>query len=250
MLLTIITATYNSEKTLERTLNSLLNQTISNFEFIIVDGNSTDNTISIIKSFEEKFKEKKNDFRWISEEDKGIYDAFNKGVRLSKGTWISFLGSDDYYLENSLEVYENEITKQTKEIDFIHSVVEVQGKKIIKDKWEWKKFRRSMNIAHVGAFHHKKYFDKYGFFDTNYKIAGDYELLLRAQDKLKTHWFKRTTAIMADGGISNSQIKKVYIETTKAKIESGKVSFITSKFDFYKWMLKYKLKTFLGAFIR
>ncbi len=250
MVFSIITATFNSEKTLERTIKSLLSQNISNFEYIIVDGKSTDSTLDIIKAFENEFKNKKIPFTWISEKDKGIYDAFNKGIKLSKGNWISFLGSDDYYIEGALESYIIEIEKLNENFDFIHSNVKVDEKKIIKDKWEWKKFKRSMNIAHVGAFHNMNYFKKYGLYNTDYKIAGDYELLLRAKDSLKAHWFNKITAVMADGGVSNSQVKNVYLETTKAKIKSGKIHFILSKIDYYTWMFKYRVKSLLNAIIK
>ena len=104
MKFTIITATFNSEKTIDRTINSLLNQTILNFEYIVVDGKSSDNTVKILKSYEEKFKIRNIGYKWISEKDSGIYEAWNKGLMFAKGDWISFLGSDDYYVENALEM--------------------------------------------------------------------------------------------------------------------------------------------------
>ena len=171
MLFSIVTVTYNSEKTLKRTINSLLYQNFSNFEYILIDGSSSDTTIEIIKSYEVAFKKRNINYTWISEKDTGIYDAFNKGIKLAKGNWISFLGSDDYYIEDALESYKNEIEKQNEELDFIHSIVKVEEKKVIKDKWGWKEFRKSMNVAHVGAFHNRNYFNKHGVYDTNYKIA-------------------------------------------------------------------------------
>tara|TARA_R110000787_G_scaffold6697_9_gene23284 strand:- start:2755 stop:3507 length:753 start_codon:yes stop_codon:yes gene_type:complete len=250
MLFSIVTVTFNSEETLKRTIDSLLNQSISNFEYIIIDGKSSDSTVEIIKSYEQEFDKQNIAFTWASEKDTGIYDAFNKGIKLAKGNWISFLGSDDFYIENALELYAEQIEKQSNELDFIHSVVKVDKKKVIKDKWEWKQFRKGMNIAHVGAFHNKNYFKKYGLYNTSYKIAGDYELLLRAKQNLKTYWFDNVTAIMADGGVSNSQVKNVYLETTKAKIESGKLNYIISKLYYFKWMIKYRVKTILNAIIR
>ena len=99
---TVITASFNSEKTIDKTIESLLNQNYTNFEYIIIDGNSKDSTLEIIKSFEQKFKEKNITYKFISEPDKGIYDAWNKGIKLSDGEWISFLGSDDYYTDNTV----------------------------------------------------------------------------------------------------------------------------------------------------
>ncbi len=249
-LLSIVTVSFNSENTIKETIESVLNQKKSNFEYIIIDGNSTDNTLEIIKKYERRFKEKKISYKWVSEKDTGIYDAFNKGVKLAKGEWISFLGSDDVYQKDALENYQTTINNLQEKVDFIHSEVKVGKKKIIKGKWSWRVFRRSMNIAHVGGFHHKNYFKKYGVFDTSYKIAGDYELLLRARHQLKTVKFDKITVVMGDQGISNNAVKKVYIETTRAKIKTAKVSKTIAKLDFYKWVLKYQIKKTIDALTR
>ena len=95
MLFSIVTVTYNSEKTLKRTINSLLYQNFSNFEYILIDGSSSDTTIEIIKSYEVAFKKRNINYTWISEKDTGIYDAFNKGIKLAKGLFVMFLHSDD-----------------------------------------------------------------------------------------------------------------------------------------------------------
>ncbi|PWG05601.1 glycosyltransferase family 2 protein [Polaribacter aquimarinus] len=249
-LFSVITVSFNSEKTIKRTIESLLNQSFQNFEYIIIDGKSTDKTLEIIKSFEKEFKRKEIYFTWISEKDKGIYHAFNKGVKKATGKWVSFLGSDDFYLSNALENYSKEIFKIKQDIDLVYSNVEVKDRKIIRDIWTWKTFRKKMNIAHVGAFHNIKYFKKYGLFNENYKIAGDYELLLRANKKLKSHWFDKVTAVMGDGGISNDNIIEVYKETTNVKIDTKSQSKITSKIDFYIWIVKYRIKTIINEITR
>ena len=107
-----------------------------------------------------------------------------------------------------------------------------------------------MEIAHVGAFHNKEYFKKYGLFNETYKIAGDYELLLRANKNLKTHWFDKLTAVMEDGGISNDNIIEVYKETTQVKIDTKSQPKIISKIDFYFWIAKYKIKTIINEITR
>mgnify|MGYP000371187973 CR=1 FL=1 len=111
VLVSIITVSFNSDKTIKDTIESVLNQTDTNIEYIIVDGKSTDETIKIVKSFEKQFQEKGISYKWISEEDSGIYAAFNKGIKMSSGKWISFLGSDDIYLNNAIELYKNQIKK-------------------------------------------------------------------------------------------------------------------------------------------
>lgn len=247
----IITATYNSEKTIKRTLESILNQTATNFEYIIIDGMSNDKTISIIKSFEKKFKKRKIKFSWISEKDNGIYEAFNKGIKLSQGNWISFLGSDDIYLKNALEKYvavaENKI-----EADFIHSKVKLMNQDkvlyVFSEKWRWSRFKRYMKIAHVGSFHNKKFFENYGNFNENYKIAGDYEMLLRAKNKLKTVFINQVTVEMNDGGVSNKNIVLAFKEVRKAKIETGKISKPIVYFDYYFSLLKYYVSSLMKSF--
>lgn len=248
MLVTIITVCQNSEATIRDTIESVLNQTYNNIEYIIVDGKSNDSTLEIIKSYQNKFKERNFNYLWISETDTGIYEALNKGVKLASGNWISFIGSDDKYTENAVELYMKNRPKN--DVDLMYSNIKIKGKKNNTGVWSWDKFRRSMNIAHVGAFHHKNYFEKYGVFDTSYKIAGDYELLLRAKDKLRTHKLNEFTVIMSGDGISNRNIEKVYSETTRAKKETAQVSPIICHLDYYKWILKYKVKKIVNALVR
>ena len=91
-LVSIITSTYNCESTLKDTVNSILNQTYTNLEYIIIDGNSSDSTVDLIKSFEKDFKIKEIKYSWVSESDRGIYDAWNKGIKMATGDWIVFIG--------------------------------------------------------------------------------------------------------------------------------------------------------------
>ena len=134
-LITIITATLNSEKYLEESILSLHDQKNENFEHIILDGGSTDKTIDIIKKYENKI-----DY-WCSGKDKGIYDAFNNGMQLAKGDYIGFLNSDDYYSQNTLELLNDYITNYP-EKDFIFGAVKkhwgvLHGYKPYKIHWSW-----------------------------------------------------------------------------------------------------------------
>ncbi|ARV15524.1 glycosyltransferase family 2 protein [Polaribacter sp. SA4-12] len=254
-LLSVVTVCYNSEKTIETTINSILNQTFTNFEYIIIDGNSSDNTVKIITSFKDKFIEKGISFTWISEKDTGIYNAFNKGLNLVKTGWVSFLGSDDYYKKNALEIYANVILKIDSNVDFVFSNVDVideKGKivKKINSNWYWSKFKRYMDIAHVGAFHHKQYFLKYGFFNESFKISGDYELLLRAKSNLKTIKIEKNTAIMSNEGVSNNQAILAFNETFKAKYKTANISILSCFLDYIIALFKYYSKKILREIIR
>ncbi|WP_299670562.1 glycosyltransferase family 2 protein [uncultured Polaribacter sp.] len=248
-LFTIVTASFNSALTIKRTVKSVLAQTITDFEYIIVDGNSKDSTLAIVKSFEVDFKKKGIVYKWISEKDFGIYDAFNKGIKEASGKWISFLGSDDFYLKIALASYKKKIEDLNFEPDFIHSSIKIDHKICFKKAWKWKDFKRKMTIAHAGGFHNAAYFQKYGLFDTNYKIAADYELLLRAKDKLKTSYLNNFILVMSSEGISNNRVIDVYKETTSAKIKIG-LNRTLAKADFILWSFKYKVKNILHAVIR
>jgi len=251
ILVSIITVSYNSALTINDTIQSVLNQTYTNIEYILIDGNSKDNTVEIIKSYKQKFKNKGITYKWISEPDKGIYDAMNKGIAIAKGDWISFIGSDDIYLINAISNYTKYINRQKlKDYDFVYSNVKlVDGNKevkVINGVWSWKIFRRYMNIAHVGSLHNKRYFEKYGVFNESFKIAGDYELLLRAQNNLKTYKLDKITAFMAVNGVSNKNINRVFIETFKAKMITRKISIYYCYFDYCLAYFKYYIKKVLN----
>lgn len=251
LFLSVITVSLNSELTIEKTIQSVLNQNFTSFEYIIVDGNSTDSTVQIIKKYESKFHQKNIQFTWLSEPDTGIYNAWNKGLKLAKGNWISFLGSDDIYLENVLEKYASVILLN-ENADFIHSKVKLvhnnRVKYVISDTWKWNVFKRYMKIAHVGAFHNKKYFEKYGNFNENYKISGDYEMLLRAKNNLKTIFIDDFTAEMNDGGISNQNILKAFSEVRNAKISTANVLKPIAFLDFYFSLVKYYISAYLKKY--
>lgn len=239
---TIITSSFNSEKTIAKTIESVLNQEFKDYEYIIVDGKSVDNTINIIKKYEPLFKEKNISFQWISETDSGIYNAWNKGLKLATGNWISFIGSDDVYVDNSLEKYAN-IISRNQSADFIHSKVKIFDEggfvREINKKWNWKQFKKSMNIAHAGAFHNKEYFRKYGSYNEDYKIAGDYEMLLRAKNELKTIFLDEFTVTMLEGGISGKMFLSAFKEAERAKTETASLRLVNVKFYSFQLLIRY-----------
>lgn len=219
-LITIITATYNVESLIEKCILSIVNQDYNNIEYIIIDGGSTDGTIDIIKKHQQKIA------YWISEKDKGIYDAWNKGLEKANGDWIAFIGADDIYLPNALNNYVDFINKINRpSLEFVSSkvnLVDAEGKsiRIIGKPWNWSAFKKYMNTAHVGSFHSKYFFEKYGLYNLNYKIIGDYEMLLRAKNNLKTGFMDQVTVNMQIGGISN-QSRLAFSEVINAKINTG-----------------------------
>lgn len=244
-LISIVTACLNSEDTIKDTIESVLNQTCIDFEYCIIDGKSSDGTIDIIKRFEYKFKKKGILLKWISEKDLGIYDAWNKGIKMANGHWICFLGSDDKLYMNAMKSYEKVIVNN-KNLEYISSKVKlVKNNKVIKilsGKWKWKIFKRYMNVAHVGSLHTRTYFNKYGLYNTDFKIAGDYEMLLRSKENLKYYFLNEVTAEMDANGISNNQVYKALLETKYAKINTADSNKYIANIYFYWALLKAKLK--------
>lgn len=241
----IITATYNSEKTLERTIKSVLNQSYKNFEYIIIDGNSSDRTLSIVKEYEAEFSSRNISFKYISESDKGIYDAWNKGIELATGDWISFLGSDDYYLQNALELYSSSIQPT---YNYIHSKVrlvdenekqlKILGTPIIK-----KQFHQYMKIAHVGSFHHKSLFQNEKF-SLKYKSASDYFFFLKNLELINSFYINEITAVMQHGGISTN-INSALKEALRVKLEVNKRNSILCYIDFFIAHLKHFVRGYI-----
>lgn len=202
--ISIICCTYNSESDLPLFLDSVKNQTSDSYELIIIDGASNDNTIDIInnnKDIVDKF---------ISEPDQGIYDAWNKGIGLATSNWICFIGSDDLLRPYFVETYCNALlSNKIIDVDYISSKVNYfnninSSLRILGSPWKWSQFRRQMTTAHVGSLHNTNLFKTVGFYNIDYKIVGDYELLLRKGKELNTFFINMVTADMKAGGVSLS----------------------------------------------
>ena len=173
--ISIITICYNSEKFIEHTIDSVVSQDYAAKEYIVVDGASTDGTVDIIRKYEDRID------KWVSEPDRGIADAMNKGLAMASGEYVVFLHSDDYFLD------ENSLATAARHLD---GVAEVYLFDIFLEKDGQKKLHRPrgfnwwMNLK-TGVFHQsavcaRSLFDRIGTFDTSFRIAMDYDFFLRA----------------------------------------------------------------------
>lgn len=244
--ISIVTACFNSEKSIANTIESVLAQTYQNIEYIVIDGASSDQTISIIKGYEAKFKQKQIEFHWKSEKDTGIYNAWNKGLKIANGDWISFVGADDVLLDNAIESLVNKVI-DFPESDFISAKAKIIYQngthRIFGEKWNWNTFKKEMKILHAGGLHNKDYFQKYGVFDDSYKITGDYELLLRAKSTLKVEYVNEIIIEMGGEGVSSSKIEAAFKEAKRAKIETVKRNSLIAYIEMYWVLTKIKLKS-------
>lgn len=180
-LISIITVCYNSEKTIRQTIESVLNQTYSNIEYILVDGNSTDCTVNIIKEYQQKFQDKSITYRWISEKDQGIADAMNKGIKMAIGEWIGIINSDDWYELDACEKMFND--PDTKNYDIVYGLIRFINSDGNINAIEQKMFSELVKqpINHPGVFVKRKLHTDVGLYSLDYKIASDYDFLLKCR---------------------------------------------------------------------
>ncbi len=230
-LISVVTVVFNGAKTLKNTIESVIPQLGDDVEYIIIDGGSTDGTIEIVREYEHHLA------YWISERDSGIYDAWNKAIDVSKGEFISFVGADDVLEPFACATYIEKIRSHP-QIEYWSSRVifgERKGR-VIGRPWHWHDFKRYMTVAHVGSLHRRDLFARHGKYDTAFRIAGDYEFLLRVGKNLKAGFVDAVTARMGDGGISNDQALRTLSETRQAKISTKSRGNITSTLD-YIWSI-------------
>jgi glycosyltransferase involved in cell wall biosynthesis len=244
--ISIISASYNSDKYIEKSILAILSQKNPDVEYILIDGGSKDLTVDIIKKYREQI-----DY-WISEKDEGIYDAWNKGVKAATGDWIMFLGTDDFLKPDAIQTYlnflkNNDVSKSL----YLSAKIEIideDGKfiRILGWPWRWEVFKRINDVAHPGSLHSKKLFEDYGLYDTNYKICGDYELLLRPKDKLNGFFINQITAQMTYGGASTNP--KMLKECYWAVVNTGGLSKTIAVFDYVSQYFKLSLKNYTRKF--
>ena len=225
----IITTTYNDSAALRKTVEQIKAQDYPNIEYIIVDGKSTDDTMEVIQEAESYFGDR---FQWISEKDKGIYDAINKGLRLATGDYIGlcfdqFAGND--VISKMVAILEKEGT------DGVHGDLDyMDGDQIIR-KWRQGQgnIRTGWMPGHPTLYLKKEVYDKYGFYKTDYRISADYEFMIRIlkDGKVKLSYIPEVLIKMAHGGTSTKSLS-AYLEGMKegnrALRENGvKFAFVT-----------------------
>lgn len=227
MKVSIITVCFNSAETIEDTIRSVLNQDYQQIEYIIVDGQSSDDTVSIVKSHSRHID------RFISEPDNGIYDAMNKGIKLATGDIVGFLNADDFYADNDV-IEKIAGVMQSNDVGCCYGDLEyVAPDNPGKTVRRWKSqpyqsglFKKGWHPPHPTFFAKKSVFDKYGGFDLSYDVGGDYELMLRFLKKynIKSCYIPSVLVKMKIGGKSNKnlwQIIKANIECYRAWKKNG-----------------------------
>ena len=218
-LISIITVSFNSETTIERTIRSVLDQKYKNIEYIIIDGLSKDKTIEIIKKYDDKVK-------YLSESDEGIYDAFNKGLKLYSGDYVGFVNSDDYLLPNAIDILVKYIKKYPDKDFFFGSVRKHWG--ILHGYRPWKiPFSWGFYSSHsTGFFIKRNSAKKLGFYNLKYKYSSDYDYFYRmiVKEKFKGMGTKKDEVfgVFSRGGYSSRiNFFDHMVECTKIRLDNG-----------------------------
>lgn len=202
-LITVITASFNAADTIERTILSVICQKKDDIEYIIADGASRDETMSVINRYREKID------HVISEHDNGVYDAWNKALKYAHGEWIIFLGADDFYEPDTFDTFRDFINSyDTANVDLISAkcrLINYKGKELrtFGKAYNWELFRNGNNcLAHGATLHNVKLFAELGRYDIHFNINADFEFLLRR--KMNGLFIDKVLLNMQEGGISYS----------------------------------------------
>ena len=234
-LISVITVTLNSEKYLEESILSLHQQKFQNYEHLIIDGGSTDKTLKIIKKYHNKVN------YWCSAKDLGIYDAFNKGMILSKGDYICFMNSDDTFTPDALTIISNYI-KNYPQKDFIFGSVKkhwgiLHGYKPYKINWSW-----GFYSSHsTGFFIKNESAKKIGLYNLKYKYSSDYDYFFRMIKKIKLQGVatkkNEITGNFRRGGFSSTiSFVDHFFEEIKIRIDNGQNKLLILMILIYKFV--------------
>ena len=202
--LSIILATWQAASTLDACLQSTIEQSFTSWELLVVDGASTDGTVDIIRRFEDHIA------WWHSEEDAGIYDAWNKGLAHARGEYVCFIGADDKWADaTSLSRLFDAIGNE--EYDLVTSQGNFYDSETDKSftygsAWDYRRIGPRMIICHPGLMHRRELFEAYGLFDTSYSITGDLEFLLRLPEDMRTLHVESTSLVIEMAGISRQNV--------------------------------------------
>lgn len=243
--ISIITTTFNSATTIEDTLNSVLKQTYHNIEYWVIDALSSDGTTDIIRRYQKMFNGR---LHYISEPDKGLYDAMNKGLENATGDIVGILNSDDYFTENDVlekivETFSDyRIDAVYGDIHFIHAtepdkIVRYYSSSMFKTFW----LRFGFMPAHPSFYVKTEIYRKYGTYSLDYKIASDYDLMVRFfyKYKIKARYIKKDFVTMRIGGMSTKNIANRMLINKEDVVACRKYGLYTNKlFIMFKYLYK------------
>jgi len=221
-LISIITVCFNAGEYIEQCMKSVMDQTLDDFEYIVIDGGSSDGTTVIIEQYRSHLS------YYHSRPDRGISDAFNQGMAHASGRWIAFLNADDCYSDMQALSSMEDVLRQNDAADLVYGQVQIIKRQqvvvpvspMVGSAWRWSEFRLRSTIPHPAAFTHRRYFERYGMFDEGFRNALDYELYLRAGKGMEAVFVPRLLTWMRDGGMSKDDAYRSFRESRDAQIKN------------------------------
>lgn len=247
MKVSIVTAVWNRERTIRDTMESVLAQDYADLEYVVVDGQSTDGTVDVIRSFERPFNGR---LKWVSEPDGGIYDAMNKGLRMAGGDIVAILNSDDFYHRKDTVSRVVTAFREDPELQAVYGdnlwVSAEDPTRVIRyangDNWNGFTARCGVMPPHATFFVRKENFERFGYYDTSYRICADYERELNflLKRKLKSRYLGFDFMTMRKGGVSSSGIRSCWaslVECRRACLANG--LFTCWPMQFVKLLVKF-----------
>lgn len=242
MMFTVITVVYNSVSTIGNTIESVLSQTYTDYEYLIIDGNSIDGTGELIASYRD------SRIKYIREKDNGIFDAMNKGIKLAKGQFINLLNSDDSYSSNVvLESVNDRILKKSifsKRGILIGKMNLVNARGVKCHTPEIKKWRYQMAMNHPTWFVNKSIYDEIGHYDSHFRVSGDFDFAQRCI--LSNVMIEAIDLVIVDyslSGISSTSIRG-YFEDFNIRRKNQTVSVLTNLYLLIKFLMEFLLSKF------
>ena len=243
-LISVITVVRNNDKYIERCIKSVLEQTYDDFEYIVIDGASTDGTVEIIKKYQHSIA------HWNSEPDGGIYDAMNKGIKVAKCEWIHLLNSDDYYVENTVLNRVANVLRDPKKKFYYFSMIQKINERKNLYRWPYCKWKLwySAYLPHPTMFVSSEAYQKIGLYDTQFSIAADHDMVLRLiQNGFNPIYYDFPVSVMQLGGASNQDYRVTFHDFHKVAVRNGLNSCLSYLFFLFKCLkfsllLKYKYK--------
>lgn len=240
-LVSIITIVLNGEASIRKTIESVLGQSYSNIEYIVIDGGSTDNTVAIIKEYEDRIT------HWQSVKDYGISDGFNKGIRLARGEITGLINAGDWYLADTVQCVVDTFKKEVDLGVLCGAVQFYKGEEkaylcfSVPDLLE-----KEMSVTHPSCFVRSELYSRFGLFSGEFKFAMDYEMLLRLKvNGVQFLSIDIALANMQHDGVAETHWREALAETHRARNELLGKSLYTSNFYFYFLVLKRRIRIFL-----
>ena len=216
--ISILMATWNCSPLVANFFRSLEKQSSREWELLILDNCSSDGLPQLVRQYQANHPEQV--IRFSSQGDVGIYDAWNRGVELARGTYLCFIGADDIFVSSESLRHLLALTSSSADLITARNSYYSADGRFLRDwgnSWSWQRMRESMNIAHPGMLVRRDLFAKYGLFDINFKICGDYEWFLRLPPGLSSSHSNIAVLKIVQAGVSHTKIKCVYKETYLAQ---------------------------------